>query len=66
MLYALNRAGFRIDACEADRDNQYFCPICGNHVILKKGSVNVDHFAHEANVCEDNWNYDMSEWHKRM
>ncbi len=32
MLYALNRAGFRIDACEADRDNQYFCPICGNHV----------------------------------
>ena len=66
MFYALNKAGIRIDAYEADKNEQYTCPICNNRVILKRGSVNIDHFAHESNLCEDNWNYDMSEWHKRM
>ncbi len=66
MFYALNKDGIRIDAYEADKNEQYTCPICNNRVILKRGSVNIDHFAHEANVCEDTWNYDMSEWHKRM
>ena len=66
MLYALNKDGIRIDAYEADKNEQYTCPICHNRVILKRGSVNIDHFAHESNVCEDTWNYDMSEWHQRM
>ena len=66
MFYALNEKGIRIDACEAVKGQNYFCPICNNRVILKQGSINIDHFAHESNVCEDNWNYDMSGWHKRM
>ena len=51
MFYALNKDGIRIDAYEADKNEQYTCPICNNRVILKRGSVNIDHFAHEANVC---------------
>lgn len=66
MLYALNSSGFRIGACDADKDERYSCPICNNHVILKRGLINIAHFAHESNVCEDNWNYDMSIWHYRM
>ena len=66
MFYALNKDGDRIEAYDANKDEKYTCPICGNRVILKRGSINIDHFAHELNECEDNWNYDMSEWHKRM
>ena len=66
MFYALNKDGQRIDAYEAKHDEKYVCPICHNPVILKKGLINVAHFAHESNECIDDWNYDMSEWHKRM
>ena len=66
MFYAINKDGLRIGAYEADDNDEYMCPVCNNHVILKRGSVNIAHFAHEAHKCEDNWNYDMSEWHKRM
>ena len=66
MFYALNKNGTRVDAHEATKDENYTCPICHNSVILKKGTVNIDHFAHESNVCEDDWTYDMSTWHKRM
>ena len=66
MFYALNTKGVRIDAYEADEKEKHLCPICKNPVILKRGSINIAHFAHESNQCEDAWNYDMSEWHKRM
>jgi competence protein CoiA len=66
MFYALNTKGVRIDAYEADEKEKHVCPICKNPVILKRGSINIAHFAHESNQCEDAWNYDMSEWHKRM
>ena len=66
MFYALNKDGVKIDAYEAIENEQYFCPICNNPVILKRGQVNTAHFAHENNVCDDEWNYDMSPWHKRM
>lgn len=66
MFYALNENGQRITADEANKEEKYICPICNNHVVLKKGLINISHFAHEHNVCKDTWNYDMSEWHKRM
>ena len=66
MFYALNEDGTRVDAYEANKDENYTCPICNNRVILKQGKVNINHFAHESSVCEDNWTYDMSKWHKRM
>ena len=66
MFYALDKDGFRIDAYEANKQDAYICPICGKHVILKRGEINAAHFAHMSDMCEDNWNYDMSEWHRRM
>lgn len=66
MFYALNKDGKRVEACDADRNEQYTCPLCNNRVILKRGAIKIAHFAHESNLCEDTWNYDMSEWHKRM
>ena len=66
MFYALNKDGIKVDACMAEREEKYTCPICNNRVVLKKGTLNIDHFAHEANMCSDTWNYDMSKWHKRM
>ena len=66
MIYALDVFGNRVYADEAIKGEKYTCPICKNQVVLKRGLINVAHFAHEAYECDDDWNYDMSEWHKRM
>lgn len=66
MFIAVDTYGKRIDASEARREIQYYCPACGKPVILKSGIQNADHFAHIANECVDAWNYDMSEWHIKM
>lgn len=66
MQIALNTDGIRTLAYNAKNGNDYICPICGGSVILRQGSLNVDHFAHRSNECADNWHYDMSEWHYSM
>lgn len=66
MFIAIDEKGNRVEAAVANRDLQYYCPVCGNPVILRSGLQNADHFAHTANECEDRWNYDMSEWHIKM
>lgn len=51
----------------ATRGNHYFCPTCGEHLIVKaENSLAVHkHFAHRKGTqCTDDWNYDMSEWHR--
>ena len=35
MLIALNKERQRVSATSAERALQYFCPACGNPVILK-------------------------------
>ena len=62
MEFANNAIGERIHASDADKNQNYFCPICCQRVKLRKGGTNVDHFAHEVS-CDDSWRYDMSEWH---
>lgn len=66
MLIAYGKAGNRISAEEAEKQKTYYCPMCGKQVILRRGETNISHFAHMANECEDNWHYDMSEWHCSM
>lgn len=69
MEIALDKNGKRIDAWELnanDRVEEYFCPICHKPVILRAGEIKINHFAHRAGECEDDWHYDMSEWHFRM
>ena len=62
MEFALNHSKDRIHATDANKQDEYVCPICNNKVMLRKGKVNVDHFAHQSK-CDDTWNYDMSVWH---
>ena len=65
MLFANDKNGNRVYAIDADPNEEYFCPICSHSVILKCGEINAAHFAHKSNTCYDDWNYDMSEWHKK-
>lgn len=64
MLVAISEEGHRIDANKAIKREKCYSPICRGLVVLKKGEINVAHFAHKNRGCIDNWNYDMSEWHK--
>ena len=70
MEFALDYNGKRIDAWNKNEmisaDAKYFCPSCGNPVIYRHGDIRIPHFAHESGKCNDEWNYDMSEWHSRM
>lgn len=63
MEFAVNVSGQRVHAEDADKEQEYFCPICGESVIPRQGEVNVWHFAHQS-ACIDGWEYDMSEWHR--
>ena len=67
MQVAIDKDGKKTFAYNAIKENNYICPICGGSVNLREGSINAVHFAHKPNnKCDDNWNYDMSEWHYTM
>ena len=63
MEFALNADKQRIHATGADKECEYFCPVCGGSVIPRQGEINAWHFAHQSS-CVDDWKYDMSEWHR--
>ena len=66
MFIALNKAGERIEIDNADPQKQYFCPICGESLIIraKDSLCRKTHFAHKKGTkCLDDWKHDMSEWH---
>ena len=49
MLSALNNNNEKIIAKDANKNNEYFCPVCGEPLILKQGEIKIPHFAHKAN-----------------
>ena len=63
MEFALTSDHHRIHALDAEKGQEYYCPVCGNQVIPRQGEVNSWHFAHVTS-CVDDWKYDMSEWHR--
>lgn len=63
MEYALTADHHRVHALDAEKGQEYYCPVCGNQVIPRQGGVNSWHFAHVTS-CVDDWKYDMSEWHR--
>ena len=69
MFIAFNETDERIEIDNADPQKQYFCPVCGEPLIIRaKDSLAVrTHFAHKRGTqCLDDWNrYEnyMSEWH---
>lgn len=66
MFIALDVNGKRISIENAVKDNQYFCPICGELLTIRatESLAVKTHFAHKrGTVCYDDWTHDMSEWH---
>ena len=63
MEYALTADHHRVHAFDAEKGQEYYCPVCGDQVIPRQGEVNSWHFAHVTS-CMDDWKYDMSEWHR--
>lgn len=50
--FALNNKNELVSVQDALRNEGYFCPSCGDNVILKKGEIKVAHFCHKiGNIC---------------
>lgn len=66
MFIAFDENKERTSIENATRPNQYFCPICGEPLIIRaeKSLARRKHFAHKSGTnCTDDWSHDMSEWH---
>lgn len=64
--FALNIDGERVHIDNAVKMQNYFCDICNQPMIVKKGPQKAHHFAHSPlskSKCTDSWHYDMSKWH---
>ena len=68
MFIANDKNGNRVSSKNAVKGGEYFCPTCGELLTIK--ALNSEHyknpyFSHKPNTrCSDNWEYDMSEWHR--
>lgn len=66
MRFAIDKEGKRVFIEQTHVKQDYFCPECGEKLVLKKGEIRMHHFAHPAHSqCTDSWHYDMSDWHMR-
>ena len=64
MLIAYNKNKERVLIREAIASENYYCPLCCEELIQKKGSKKRWHFAHKPNrVCSESRFADMCEWH---
>ena len=63
MFIAVDEQNNKVSITEAENGNNYYCPLCGEKLTLKKnGKIKAQHFAHKpGSDCKD-WG-DMSEWH---
>lgn len=52
MLYAMTEKQQLIFAKDAQKNQCYYCPGCGRHVILKQGALKLAHFAHQKAACQ--------------
>lgn len=65
MLIAKTESGERIDARVADKGHGYYCQVTDEKVILKKGEINIHHFAHYPDSKYVHWENETEE-HKSM
>ena len=50
MLRAIDLNNNNYLAWEADKNNNYLCPVCKSALLLRKGQIRVHHFAHKPPV----------------
>lgn len=64
MLFGQLETGERVSARIANKSDQYHCPGCGKHLVLKQGKINAWHFAHENGAeCDALTENKMTNWH---
>lgn len=66
MFSSLDNKGQLIDIDTAIKcpTEKYFCCSCNGELIVKNGDVRVPHFAHISKYNCDDYDNDMSEWHR--
>lgn len=57
--------GKRIDISEANKSDQYYCPVCAGKLRVREGQINIKHFSHISKETCDDFSVDMSEWHRK-
>lgn len=64
MLVAINNNKDRVSIYDTSVNEKYYCPLCNEELVLKKGPIRRHHFAHKANgVCSESKYSDMCDWH---
>lgn len=71
MLKALDSFNHLTHIEEAEPGKMYYCQVCKQPVLQRRGKIRIHHFAHyspkgthgEYVPCSDTWSYDMTEWH---
>ena len=72
MLKAIDKYDNSVTIDEADETQTYYCPICNQALIQKRGEIREHHFSHigprGTNArnyvpCSDTWHYDKTDWH---
>ena len=60
MFVAFDKEKNRIHINQAFVKYDYYCPVCGGKLIIKKGKIKAHHYAHQASgQCYDHWHYDI-------
>ena len=64
MYIALNENDERVDIKHVITGEIYYCPVCHESLLIRRGQVKQHHFAHKKDTqCKDSWKHDMTEWH---
>ena len=64
MFTSIDIKGNKYEPTENARGKELLCPCCRTPVILKKGKINIPHFAHVNKNCGYFDYKGMSKWHK--
>lgn len=64
MLVALNSNKERVLIRDTSANETYYCPLCNEELVLRKGNKKRHHFAHKPKTtCSESRFADMCEWH---
>ena len=72
MIKAIDCFGVSITIDLAERGKTYYCPICKQALMQKRGNIREHHFSHigirdssnrQYGSCSDKWHYDKTDWH---
>ena len=65
MFFAKDKYNNKINIANANKIENYYCPLCNESLIIKKGNINIHHFSHKKGTNCDAWYKNKTEWHKR-